>query len=690
MLGGAHGERDIDALPGMVKWYNPRQLSETALRHVITGIFGQYADQRIMQATIDGFAPKVLQDVVIKRYDYSKATDFRRGDAFWVDYVADLGDGFDSTYAIASLISADELTVEGAGTLPGGKLLILGGDQVYPFPTRWDYENRFVTPYEMALPGDPRTEPEKRHMFALPGNHDWYDGLNSFDHVFCKSRYMLDGAVSLDNRIGGWLCPQHRSYWAIRLPHNWWIWGADIQLSQYLDAGQILYFREVAREMARSKTEPPKLILCIAEPSWNYDRRREHHGEDNLDVVINLALDHGARICAILAGDLHHYSRYHAPDLGLNLITSGGGGAYFSPTHPLRRDRKLEFAGKDYDLTLACKPKPIGPPEEACWPSRRESRWLNLFTLGFPFRNYMFAICLGVVYWLLTWPYSVTMVTCPKNGDTAVAVEKCIFGAEQAVTVAVRASGRAMDQTVEMAREAVVGTVKLGVADIFVLTLFAGIQNPALALTSLLILMVLIAYADARNSPIRKAALGLTHWLAHMAAAVILYISLTLLAQWMLNASVELYEYFTGVQTKISKTFLELAPHFIIPPLMWLVGGFFAGLVWGTYLMIASLFNRHCDDAFSSMRMPIFRHFLRMKVEPDRLTIYPIGLKTVPLRAGWRNAKPDPDGIVRGPLVVPKRPLKPELIDGPIVVDATKVRARDPMTRSIKTVKAGV
>ncbi len=140
----------------------------------------------------------------------------------------------------------------------------------------------------------------------LPGNHDWYDGLSSFDHMFCKARF----GHAAENRIGGWLCPQHRSYFAIRLPHNWWIWGADIQLAQYLDAGQILYFEGVAEAMKAHPTEAPKLILCTAEPSWNYDKDEKLQGEDNLSTITKIATDAGARIAAVIAGDLHHYSRY--------------------------------------------------------------------------------------------------------------------------------------------------------------------------------------------------------------------------------------------------------------------------------------------------------------------------------------------------------------------------------------------
>lgn len=482
---------ELRSYPGMVRWYDPKQLSETGMRDVITRIFGQFADQRMLQATVDGFSPEVMQNVVSKRHDYSKDDQFKRAEAVWVDYTADLGDGFDATYAIASLISAGEVEVEGAGTLPGGKFLLLGGDQVYPFPSRADYEQKFAKPYAMALPRTP-SQPAERFMFALPGNHDWYDELNAFDNMFCKARYASYGTERSDNRIGGWVCPQHRSYWSIKLPHNWWIWGADIQLSHYLDAGQILYFKEVARDMkAASPADPPKVILCISEPSWMKERRSEDQGEQNLDTIVNIALDNHARIAAVLTGDTHHYNRYFAPSHGLNLITAGGGGAYFSPTHLLKDKLKMKFEGDDIDLELNCKasPKPGAPPQESCWPPRARSRLLSFNTLGFPLRNYAFALALGFIYWLLAWPFAFSEVAFKDYQQHT--VHEWVFG------VKATSAGEAVRGATATLQSAVQAVEPLSWSEMPLLTLQAGISNPVLGLSALVILLILIFYAEA-------------------------------------------------------------------------------------------------------------------------------------------------------------------------------------------------
>src|SRR5262245_30061565 len=84
-------------LPKMVSWYDPRLLARIGVRTVISNVFGQYADQRLIQAVTDPVSDADL----LHRYDY--CTDTANPDkclpaddngAVWVDYIADLGDGF--------------------------------------------------------------------------------------------------------------------------------------------------------------------------------------------------------------------------------------------------------------------------------------------------------------------------------------------------------------------------------------------------------------------------------------------------------------------------------------------------------------------------------------------------------------------------------------------------------------------
>ncbi|MEO8420965.1 MAG: hypothetical protein ABI457_07200 [Hyphomicrobium sp.] len=630
------GEIDLKALPKMVRWYSPAHLVSTGWRSIVSELFGQYADQRIMQATIDGFAPEIMKTVV-GRYNYSDLRQLGDGDTVWVDYVADLGDGFDSTFAIASLISQPQIDLPGVGSLPAPKLLIMGGDQVYPYPTRQEYRERFAMPYTTALPPAPDGN-WRRLLFVLPGNHDWYDGLSSFDHMFCKARF----GRATENRIGGWLCPQHRSYFAIRLPHNWWIWGADIQLAQYLDAGQILYFEGVAEAMKAHPTEAPKLILCTAEPSWNYDKDEKLQGEDNLSTITKIATDAGARVAAVVAGDLHHYSRYFSKDAGTSFITAGGGGAYFSPTHYLPDKRRLTWGGKKLDLDLRCQlkdGKSTGDP--SCWPTRGTSRRLSLSTLSFPFRNYGFAVALGVIYWLIIWVFART----PFDGS-------------------------------DPSKYKTVGDVlNLDPAfhwwpDLLLLTPLAAAQNVMLGIMALMLWLVLYFYADGAWGNKTRLAMGTLHWAAHVSMMILLYFAVSVTSLWLVDVAwPQAKSVLDTLELKSNSDVRELLRAIVIFPLeMVFIGGIFAGFVWGAYLTISCLLGLHCDQAFASMGIPDFKNFLRMKVEPNKLTIFPIGLRRTPRRWGWRKAKDRGFGDAGGPAIVPTRPLRPSLIEGPIEI----------------------
>jgi hypothetical protein len=76
------------------------------------------------------------------------------------------------------------------------------------------------------------------------------------------------------------------------------------------------------------------------------------------------------------------------------------------------------------------------------------------------------------------------------------------------------------------------------------------------------------------------------------------------------------------------------------------------------------LFGMH-QDSFSALGIKNYKNFLRMKFEPDKLTIYPIALDKVPGRYGWEPRDKD---AVEGSLINPKKKLKPRLIEGPIVI----------------------
>ena len=82
----------------------------------------------------------------------------------------------------------------------------------------------------------------------------------------------------------------------------------------------------VAKQFAEAGN---KVIIVLHAPDW---QKRECKA---LSMICQMARTKG-EVCAILAGDLHHYSSYTSeksrkPEM--RLITSGGGGAFAHPTH---------------------------------------------------------------------------------------------------------------------------------------------------------------------------------------------------------------------------------------------------------------------------------------------------------------------------------------------------------------------
>jgi hypothetical protein len=284
-----------------VGWLRPGQLCGTAVRVILAQLFGAYLDKRELQNTL----PARIYDEGADR------------DELWFDFVADLGDGFDSTYSIAYLLAQPALTVDGH-ELPRGKVLMMGGDEVYPTASTQAYEDRTKGPYRAALPC--ASGADQPQLYALPGNHDWYDGLTAFLRLFAKNEA---------DSIGGWVNAQARSYFAISLPHRWWLVAIDTQFGAYLDDPQLRYFHDFAAGLGAGD----RVIMCSSTPGW-VEAVDDPGAYDGLDYFIRTVIEPtGAQIKLMLSGDMHHYARYQGPDR--QLITCGGGGAYLYPTHRL-------------------------------------------------------------------------------------------------------------------------------------------------------------------------------------------------------------------------------------------------------------------------------------------------------------------------------------------------------------------
>jgi hypothetical protein len=342
----------------MVGWYDPRVLTHSAYQVAIANVFGRHSDTRLIEA---------LASQPQTEFDYSVV----EGD-FWLDYAADIGDGWNATYAVADAIATPELRLEHGGvpeTTRAGRVLVFGGDEVYPYPSRNEYEVRTETPYALAFAG--RAHPD---IYAIPGNHDWYDSLVAFSRTFCRPERGFAGCVTR----------QTRSYFALKLPANWWLLAIDLQLGADLDEPQVQYFQKVAARM----DDQARLILCVPEPRWiledAYPRHSSYEELSSTHFLEEKVFKRRARV--FLTGDLHFYKRHENAE-GVQKITSGGGGAFLHPTHAPDTHRLRN-----------------GFVQRAAYPDEKTSKRLAWKNFLFPFLNpkagWLYAFLYAMSAWL--------------------------------------------------------------------------------------------------------------------------------------------------------------------------------------------------------------------------------------------------------------------------------------------------
>lgn len=611
-------------LTAMTDWYNPWQLIETAKKTVISTIIGENADPRLLGKLPDEG----------KFFDYSIefASDNFEAHAeqaaprreIWIDYVSDVGDGFNSTYSVAYSLAKEELDVSG-DKLPRGEILIFGGDGVYPTATSAEYEKKLVKPYRLAVNAQRRSNKldakeadlkKLPHIFVLPGNHDWYDSLVAFQKIFCTSvfnkRYFA----------GGWRTRQNRSYFALKLPQNWWLLGIDLQLSHNIDVPQLQYFESVVAKM----NEGDKVILCVPEPYWvkaiKYEEFEDAfekfvEKEESIRALEEILKKNKVQRKLYVAGDLHHYRRFESNDAErIQKITAGGGGAFLHPTHDFEykgenRHRKSKSA-RTFKL-------------EMNYPDAKLSHSLdkqNFF--GFMFNSPYFGVLTGILYAAL-----------------ALLIRGVIPGDYFSWREAFRA------------------------------TAIRFLTEPLAFLVVVATLLGLVFFTDSHSKTYRRVA-GLIHGLTHLTAIFFL--------GWLGYRLSLIVNDVLGLENSLVRSRLVWAVCIVV---VCGVGGYFIGsFIMGVYLFISlHFFKRHDNEAFSALKIEDYKNFLRMKIDDKGdLTIYPIKIEKV--ARDWKyvpgedrnsngddGAKPD-KYIYGGGFYEPKpeNPVVTELIEPKIEV----------------------
>jgi len=541
-----------------VPWLGPLLLAATGVRVAFAEQFGAYLDKRELQGA---FATKVHDE-------------HAQDDEVWLDYISDVGDGFNATYSMAWLLAQPSLKVAAPRSddgltlseLPRGQILVMGGDQVYPTASGKEYEDRMVGPY-LAAYSTPQPGERPPTAYALPGNHDWYDGLTAFLRLFARRE---------GGHIGAWQTRQTRSYFALQLPHNWWLLAVDVQGEAYLDDPQLDYFRSVANLLGKDD----KVIIAFPQPSWV--QTGEHpRGYDTLAYFRRKLIEPtGAQVKLMISGDLHHYARYaEAENSTEQLITAGNGGAYLYATHGLPSKvtvppRRPFAVGLQQDTFTLRK----------TYPSKARSRALSTGIFPrLPMRNPGFATLLGIVHALFL----------------------------------LSLKGRA-DQLLSLPAFLMIGLMIAG-------SLFFAVG---------------LSHGMMRRIPVL---LGLAHGTAHVILGYAGYFA------WREFPFDNQPWPWPGVLA-----FVVYAP----------IAGLIATELSALYLFVASSFRVNLNELFAGQGIEDYKGFLRMRFGADgSLTIYPIGVDKVS-----RKWIPKPQRPAHTPWFDPATPLKPKLIEAPIVL----------------------
>jgi 3',5'-cyclic AMP phosphodiesterase CpdA len=223
------------------------------------------------------------------------------------------------------------------------KFVVISSDVVYPSGAMKDYEARFWLPF-MGV-----TKP----VYAIPGNHDWYDALEGFAATFFEpeaARSAMRARVDADNHITSttdshieqliaeatrlqklYQVPVQRQ----KLPYfqfqtdTFALFAVDTGVARQIDPAQQAWLEE-GLEAAAGKT---KMVL-LGHPFFagGHDQT---DGIENFKALKNLLTKHDVDI--IMGGDTHdleYYLERQKNSSGKERIVrhfvNGGGGAYLS------------------------------------------------------------------------------------------------------------------------------------------------------------------------------------------------------------------------------------------------------------------------------------------------------------------------------------------------------------------------
>jgi hypothetical protein len=323
-----------------LSWLNPAVLWR-ARNDVLARWFGDPTDDERRRWVGQQLSRGADPDFIIERDD---------PESFSFMLMGDTGEGDAPQYAVVpGFLKMSE----------GTRFAIIASDVIYPTGSVNEYDPKFFRPYkDYDAP-----------IYAVPGNHDWYDGLGGFMRVFCGAPGLPPDSHPKTLSAAWW----RRLFWknpdatdekrlaeAERLrarpaqravqPGPYWaidagplrIVGIDTGILGGIDAGQGEWLRRVSQG-------PKPKILVTGKPIYVDDAYHPGviEGGGTVDEIVR---DPACNYVAAIGGDIHNYQHYpvRAGDRTIQYIVSGGGGAFMHATHTIPRVEVGGVAEQDF------------------------------------------------------------------------------------------------------------------------------------------------------------------------------------------------------------------------------------------------------------------------------------------------------------------------------------------------------
>jgi uncharacterized membrane protein HdeD (DUF308 family) len=223
---------------------------------------------------------------------------------------------------------------------PDVRFVVISSDVVYPTGSMKDYEAKFWLPFKGV------TKP----VYAIPGNHDWYDALEAFNVTFLqadaarlaiRARAEADLRVTstTDHRIESLIQEAERLRREYRVPTGFQrgpffelqtdrfaLIAIDTGVMRTIDPAQTAWL-----EGALSRATGKMTMAVVGHPFYSGGHDATE-GDEAFASLKEVLLRHGVRIA--MAGDTHDLEYYSEPSTAaataVQYFVNGGGGAYLS------------------------------------------------------------------------------------------------------------------------------------------------------------------------------------------------------------------------------------------------------------------------------------------------------------------------------------------------------------------------